>query len=343
MTRFLILTVLVIAANVLRADQVDDYINAKIQSAPVPGVTLTVLKKGKELKTGAYGVANLELDTPTTLESVFELGALSSEFTAAGILLLSEEGKLSLDDPIRGFLRNAPSAWKEVTIRHCLTHTSGIKSYSFVDGFELRHHLKQDDFIRLIGEYPLEFEPGSKFAYSTTDATLLGHIIANVSEQSYWSYVDKKIFKPLHMAVYNRDPLKIIPNRAGGYIKEKSGGFSNRDYDLTDMFAAADLCTSVVDFAKWDQALNGTTILNEESRRLFWTAEEGRTSGFIFRVGKLKGNTEHSYIGSTGGYSTAHLRFPDNDISIILFANNSEANIAASIARGVAGFYLDEK
>jgi D-alanyl-D-alanine carboxypeptidase len=341
MPLFALLMAMVLGTNVLHADQIDDYLNNQLQAAPVPGISLTILKDGREVKTASYGVANLELDVPTTRLTVFEVGALSGEFTKAGILLLNEAGKLSMDDPISRHLPGTPSTWKDVTIRHCMSHSSGVKSYSFIEGFELRYHLSQIDFIRLIGEYPLEFEPGTKYSYSPTDATILAHIIANVSGQPYWSFLQQKIFKPLQMsAIYNRDPIRVIPNRANGYVKIKSGGFSNRDYDLTDMFGSADVTTSVVDFAKWDDALNSNKILSDSSRKLFWTGEAGRNSGYIFRSGKLKGQTEYSHIGATGGFSAAHLRYPDSGISIILFANNNEPNLALALGRGVANLYL---
>src|SRR4051794_20653665 len=118
MPRFALLIALFLATNFSRADQIDNYLNNQLSTAPVPGISLTILKDGKEVKTAAYGVANLELDVPTTRESVFELGALTGEFTKAGILLLSEAGKLSLDDPISQHLPGTPASWKPVTIRH---------------------------------------------------------------------------------------------------------------------------------------------------------------------------------------------------------------------------------
>ncbi len=348
MPRPLLFSAVLLSAQICSADQVDNYLNNQIQSGPVPGIVVTVLKNGKELKTAAYGVANIELDVPATRESVFEAGALSAELTAGGIALLQEAGKLSFDDPISQYLSGTPSAWKEVTIRHCLTHTSGLKSYAFIEGFELRYHLSQQDFIRLIGEYQLEFQPGTKVSYSPTDSTLLAHIIANVSGQSYWSFVEQKILRPLKMtATYDRDPLQIIPNRAGGYVKSKKGGFANRDYDLTDMFGAAGVATTVGDFAKWDSALNDNQLFSEASRQLLWTGgklESGsaHNNGFIFRVGKLKNRTEYSDIGSTGGFCAAHLRYPELGLSVILMANSSEQNLAPTLARTVAGFYLDQ-
>ncbi|MDB6024582.1 MAG: penicillin-binding protein [Verrucomicrobiales bacterium] len=349
MPRLILLSLCVLIANLVRADQVDDYINSQMQSLSVPGMALTVLKNGKEIKTAGYGVANLELDVPATRESVFELGAISSQFTAGGIVLLQEAGKLSFDDPISKFLPNTPSIWSGVTIRHCLTHTSGLKSYAYMDGFEFRYHLTQQDFIRLIAEYPLEFEPGSKFSYSPTDYTLLGHIIASASGQSYWSYLQAKIFRPLKMnSTYERNPLNIIPNRANGYVKLKTGGFENRDYDLTDMFAAANTATTVVDFAKWDNALNGKTLFSDENRKLFWSSSKleggaNNNTGFMFRIGKFRGNTEHSLVGATGGFCSAYLRFPETGYTIFILVNDTDANMSITLAHGVANFYITSK
>lgn len=345
----LYLAVIIFFTNILHADQVDDFINSHLQRGGAPGIVLTVWKNGKEIKTAGYGVSNLELDVPATRMSVFELGAISAEFTAAGILLLNEAGKLSLEDPIIKHLPGAPSSWKDITIRQCLTHTSGLKSYVFLDGFELRHHLSQLDFVRLIGEFPLENEPGTKVVYCPTDSTLLGHIISNVSGQSYQSYIESKIFRPLAMnSTYDRNPARVIANRGNGYNKTKDGVFENRDDDLTDMFAAGAIATTVMDMAKWDNALNSTDLFSDASLKSLWTpghlnsgASHGH--GFIFKASSWKGHTEHYILGSTGGFCAAHLRYPQTGLTVIVLANSSEVNLAPTLGRGVADIYLGSK
>ena len=134
-----------------RGDRVDDYIQDEMASHRIPGVALMIIRDGKPIKTAAYGVANLELNVPVKPETVFEIGSITKQFTAAGILLLAQDGKLSVDDKISAHLPNVPSAWTNITIRHLLTHTSGIKSYTGLDGFQLTKHLTQAQFINAIG------------------------------------------------------------------------------------------------------------------------------------------------------------------------------------------------
>ncbi len=145
----------------LRADSADEYLEAQMKAHRIPGLALRVIKNGAPVKTGAYGLANLELQTPVTPETVFEIGSVTKQFTAAGILLLVQEGKFSLDDPISRHLPGTPEAWAPVTVRNLLTHTSGIKSYTGLDGYALTLKQTQDQFIKKLGAHPLEFTPGS--------------------------------------------------------------------------------------------------------------------------------------------------------------------------------------
>src|SRR5262249_29607351 len=151
-------------------------------------------------KTSAYGLANLELSVPVTPETVFEIGSVTKQFTAALILLLEQDGKLSADDKIGRFLSPIPEAWQDITVRHLLTHTSGIKSYTGLEGFELRRHLTQAQFIAAIGKQPLEFQPGQTWKYSNTGFNLLGFIVENVSGSSYWAILSQRILRPLGMS-----------------------------------------------------------------------------------------------------------------------------------------------
>jgi len=149
----------------VRADQTDDFIRSEMEQHRIPGVALTVIQNGQAVKTAAYGFANLEWEVPTTTNTVFEIGSLTKQLTAAGILLLVQDGKLSLDEKLAKYIPDTPAAWTNVTLRHLLTHTSGIKSYTGLDGFELTRHLKQGQFIRKLAAQPMEFQPGEKFKY----------------------------------------------------------------------------------------------------------------------------------------------------------------------------------
>src|ERR1035438_9224580 len=203
---------LVLSANQdAQADGVDNYIKNQMERHRIPGVALKVIQDGKTAKTAAYGLANLELNVPVSPETVFEIGSITKQFTAAGILLLAQEGKLSVDDNISKYLSDTPEAWKNVTIRHLLTHTSGIRSYTGLDGFQLWRHLTQAQFIKEIGRERVEFQPGDSWKYCNTGFSLLGYIIENVSGRNYWDFMGERVFKPLGMlATTNRLPRLII-------------------------------------------------------------------------------------------------------------------------------------
>jgi CubicO group peptidase (beta-lactamase class C family) len=164
------LVAVLFASPAARADQVDNYLRSQMQQHRIPGLTLKIIRDGRAIKTAAYGLANIELNVPAKPETVFEIGSVTKQLTAAGILLLAQEGKLSVDDKISRHLKDTPEAWAIVTIRHLLTHTSGIKSYTGLDGFQLWRHLTQDQFIKAIGKEPNGTRPWMATASSMPPA-----------------------------------------------------------------------------------------------------------------------------------------------------------------------------
>ena len=333
-----------LASSVAGADRVDDYIKGEMASHRIPGVALGVIQDGKAIKTAAYGLANLELNVPVKPETVFEIGSITKQFTAAGILLLAQEGKLSVDDKIAAHLANVPSAWTNITIRHLLTHTSGIKSYTGLDGFQLTKHLTQAQFISAIGREPMEFAPGESWKYCNTGFSLLGYIIENVSGKNYWDFMSERIFRPLGMnATTNRLPSLIIPNRASGY-EQTNHVLINRDYDLTEVFSAGAIASTVGDLAKWNAALDGETLLNAATKEQMWTPTKlnsGKPTkyGFGWFVDTLDGHKNIGHGGSTSGFSATIQRFPDDKLAIIILTNTDES-VATPMAKKIATFFF---
>jgi D-alanyl-D-alanine carboxypeptidase len=333
-----------LASHVAQADRVDDYIKSEMAQRQIPGVALTIIKNGKRTKTAAYGLANLELRVPVKRETVFEIGSITKQFTAAGILLLAQEGKLSVEDKITMHLENVPYTWTNVTIRHLLTHTSGIKSYTGLDGFQLTKHLTQPQFIKAIGRQPLEFQPGESWKYCNTGFNLLGYIIENVSGKNYWDFMNERIFQPLGMhATTNRLPGLIIPNRASGY-EQTNHVLINRDFDLTEVFSAGAIASTVGDLAKWDVALDGETILKAPTKEQMWTVaklNDGKPTryGFGWFLDTVEGHSNIGHGGSTSGFSATIQRFPDDKLAIIMLTNTDE-QIATTLAKKIATFYF---
>ena len=333
-----------LASHPARADRVDDYIKGEMDQHGIPGLALVIIQDGKAVKTAAYGLANLELNVPVKPETVFEIGSVTKQFTAAGILLLAQDGKLSVDDKLTAHLANVPSAWTNVTIRHLLTHTSGIKSYTGLDGFQLTKHLTQSQFIRAIGREPMEFAPGASWKYCNTGFSLLGYIIENVSGKNYWDFMSERIFQPLGMnATTNRLPGLIIPNRASGY-EQTNQVHINRDYDLTEVFSAGAIASTVGDLAKWNAALDGDTLLNAASKEQMWTPaklNDGKPTkyGLGWFVDTVEGHKNIGHGGSTSGFSATIQRFPDDKLAVIILTNTDE-QIATTLAKKIATFFF---
>jgi D-alanyl-D-alanine carboxypeptidase len=268
-----------------KADEIDDYITAQMQQLHVPGVSLGVVRDGRIIKAQGYGLANLELKAPATKETVYEIGSNTKQFTAAAIMILAEEGKVHLDDPVTKYFPEAPQAWRGITIRHLLTHTSGIQNHvavpHWLDVFRTNLAFEtapgRDDLLKMFFKLPLEFQPGETWAYDNTGYYLLGIVIEKASGKSYWQSLDRHIFKPLGMvATRNTDPKPIVQNRASGY-EWKNDHFENRPILLPAIaFSAGSLLSTVEDMTKWDAALYTETFLKKSSLDQMWTAAATR-------------------------------------------------------------------
>jgi CubicO group peptidase (beta-lactamase class C family) len=329
-----------------KADEVDRFVRAVMQERKVPGAAIAVVKNGKTVKKQGYGVASVEFNVPVTAETVFEIGSITKQMTGAGILLLVEEGKINLDEKISVYLPNTPEAWRNVTVRNLLTHTSGIKSYTAIGvGFELTKRLKRDDFIKALAQYPLDFETGSRYSYSNSGYNLLGFIIEAVSGKSYWDFMRERIFQKLGMThTFDRDPKYIVKNRATGYELE-NGAYTGRDYDLTDLFSAGAVISTVEDLAKWDAAWRNDTLLKKESKAEAWkpfVLTDGKPNpyGFGWSVADFRGHRLISHSGSTAGFNAQISRFTDDDLTVIVLTNLGDAGFAGTIARGIAKIYI---
>jgi CubicO group peptidase (beta-lactamase class C family) len=343
MQKFLLAVVMVLAVvGRAGADKVDRAIKADMRLHPIPGLALEIIRNGKCIKRAGYGMANLEWQTRVTPETVFEIGSITKQFTAAGILLLAQEGKLSLDDRISLYLTNTPESWKNITLRHLLTHTSGITNYTLIDGFELTKHLTQAKFIRQLGAYPLDFQPGEKWSYCNSGFNLLGFVIEKVSGTNYWAYMRDRIFGPLGMScTTKRDPPAIVRFRASGYETNTAGQYINRDYDLTDLFGAGAIVSTVGDMAKWNAGIDSQKLLNAATENEMWTPvrlNNGKTHeyGFGWFLSPLHGHQDNGHGGSTSGFSASIQRFPKDRLAVIVLTNSNEEGIATVIAKEIA-------
>jgi CubicO group peptidase (beta-lactamase class C family) len=315
-----------------------------MQKHRIPGASLLVVQDGKPVKSAAYGLADVEQNVPVTMDTVFEIGSISKQFTAAGVLLLEQDGKLSVDDKVGKYLKDIPDTWTNITIRHLLTHTSGIKNYTGLNGFALTRHLTQKQFIDELRKQPLDFQPGTSWKYCNSGFNLLGLIIENVSGKNYWAYMDARVFRPLSMsATGDRLPGRIIPHRARGY-EQTNHVWINRDYDLTDVFSAGAIASTVGDLAKWDAALDSESLLYAVTKEKMWTRSKlnsGKETGYGFGwfIDTVEGHKNIGHGGSTSGFSASNQRFPDDHLAVILLTNTDE-QIATTMAKKIATFWF---
>ncbi len=328
-----------------RADRVDDYIRERMERRHIPGVALAVVRDGKIIKARGYGLASVELKVPVTPETVFEIGSVSKQITAAAVMLLVEDGKLALDERVGKYLPSAPASWSGVTVRHLLTHTHGIRNYTGLPGFELTEHLSRDEFIKRISQYPANFAPGDSWSYTNTGYNLLGLIIEAVSGRTYWQFVRERIFRPLAMnESADRDPKYIIKNRANGYEWQK-GALTGRDYDLTDVFSAGAIVSTVLDLAKWDAALYTGRLLKRESLEQIWTPvrlNDGSTYpyGFGWYIENFRGHSRVRHNGQTAGFAAHIARYGQERLTFIVLTNLGDSGLGGEVGLGLAKLYI---
>lgn len=342
------------------AKKVDDYVQTELTKRHIPGLSVAVVQNGEVVHAKGYGQANVELSVPATAETVYQIGSITKQFTATAIMMLVEEEKLAIDDPISKYLDNTPDAWKDVTVRHLLNHTSGIKSYTSIADNMAKNRLdrSKDDIIGTVRDLPLEFAPSEKWVYNNTGYFLLGLIIEKVSGKSYAEFLDERIFKPLDMTATRVNDIKdIVKNRSNGY-QWTGARLQNAEHtSMTWPFSAGAIVSTVADLAKWDAALctvarsaseGSPKFLQPTTLAAMWTPTkltDGKTQdyGFGWGVGNYRGHKLIGHGGGIQGFTTDISRFVDDKLTVIVLTNLSgpSAN-PATISRGIAGFYLSD-
>lgn len=321
------------------AEQARALVAEQVKDGRFSGSVL-VAKDGVPLLREGFGAADREWDIPNAADTKFRLGSLTKQFTAVAILQLAEAGKLSIDDPISKFYPDAPAAWSKITLKHLLSHTSGIPSYTGIPGFfetgGSKLPLKPEAIVKLTQDKPLEFEPGAKFAYDNTGYILLGVVIEKASGQTYADYLSQHIFQPLGMKNTGYDVSEqVLSKRASGY-KATKDGWRNADYlDMTLPYAAGSLYSTVDDLLTWNTALTEGKILTEASRKAAWTPNLNGY-GFGWGMGVQDGHERVSHNGGINGFSTAMNRYPkDGLVTIVL--SNYQAAPSTPMANNLAG------
>jgi len=328
------------------AERVDRVVKQQMLANKVPGVSLAVLRHGKIILLKSYGLANVEHEVPVKPETVFESGSIGKQFTAAAVMILAQENKLSLDDKISKYFPDAPASWKDITVWNLLTHTSGLGDYPA--DIDLKRDYTEDEYFASFKKAPLDFAPGSSWNYSNVGYVTLGMLIRKVTGKFYGDFLQERIFKPLGMNTARIiSEADIVPNRAAGY-RLVQGELKNQDWvsPSTNSTADGSLYFSILDLAKWDAALYTDTPLTQSSRSKIWTParlNDGRTKdyGFGWHLGQYHGRRLAFHGGAWQGFKTFIIRFLDTELTIIFLANSWETR-DFKLARGLAAaFYPD--
>ncbi len=346
--------VLILCAVPARSDEVDEYVKARMRNLHIPGASLAVVRDGQIVKAQGYGIADLELNAPATKATVYEIGSNTKQFTAAAVMMLVEEGKVSLDDAITKYFPEAPETWGRITVRHLLSHTSGIQNHVAVPGYMgifktdllLETTPPRDELLEMFFKLPLEFQPGETWAYDNTGYYLLGIIVEKASGMSFWQFLDERIFKPLSMtATRNTDPRPVVPNRASGY-EWVNNAFENRPVLIPAIgFSAGSLLSTAEDMARWDAALSTEKVLKKASLETMWAparTNDGTAASFNYGFGwfvdTYHGRRLVQHSGGTPGFSSTIYRFMDDRLTVILLTNHSD-KILDQLAIDIAGIY----
>jgi CubicO group peptidase (beta-lactamase class C family) len=331
--------------------RVDSLAKAFLADPQSPGLSIAVIRAGRDtLVYEGYGKTDLENDVPATAATVYRIGSITKQFTAAAVMRLVEKGSVRLGDPIGKYLPNRPRAWRPVMVRQLLNHTSGIPSYTDLgDSWAKRwgEYMPPDTLVALTADKPMDFEPGTGWRYDNTGYVLLGMLLEKVSGEPYAAYLDSTLFQPLgltHTRYCDRAPL--IPHRASGYQREGSR-FTNAPYlDMSQPYAAGALCSTVGDLARWNRLLVTGEVVSPASYARM-TTPEGNARLNHYGFGLVRGAVgSHIMIGHGGGihgFITANAYFPSDSLSITVLTNASPSDPDAlldNVARAVFGIPL---
>jgi CubicO group peptidase (beta-lactamase class C family) len=308
-------------------DALDRYVKAEMARYRIPGLSLAVLRRDSLVVARGYGFANVELRVPATDSTMYETGSVTKQFTAAAILVLSGQGRLSLDDSITRFLPEGSTKWRSITIQHLLTHTSGIPDYAD-STLDSRRDYSEEELARLAAAAPLQFSPGDRWSYSSAGYVLLGIIIHRVTGQVYGDFLQVHVFKPAGMPTARViSEADIVPNRAAGY-QLVNDTLENQEWASPSLLATADggLLLSVRDLAQWATALNHGRVLGRAGLEASWTPvrlNDGETFpyGFGWDVTQQRGYRRIGHSGSYQGFQASMQRYPDFGLTVIVLDN----------------------
>jgi len=313
-------------------DSAIDAILTPYRQPGVPGASVLVLRDGQPVYRKAFGFADLEAHVPATIHTDYRLASLTKAFTAMSIMLLVKDGKLHYEDRLVDVLPGAPAYAKDVRIRHLLTHTSGLVDYEDFVPDSQTTQLNDDDVLTLVNRTDtLNFAPGSAYHYSNTAYVLLGLIVRRVSGMPFPKFLHDRIFAPLHMdsTVAFVKGESAVPQRAYGYTGDSAGHFARTDQSSTSAtLGDGGIYTSVVDMARWSDALDDATLVDRATMQRAWSPTlltNGKESGYGYGwfVATVNGEPQLRHHGESTGFTNAILKYPSRKLTIIVLTNRT--------------------
>lgn len=312
----------------LPADSIDTYVEAEMTRQHIPGLTLLVVKDGKTIKEKAYGVSDTDSKRAVKINDRFDMGSIGKTFTATMIMQLVEQGKISLDKPVRDFLPDFPEKWKDITVRHLISHQSGLPDYAFIEGIGLNDTYDSKTWTDKVYKTELDFPTGKLYQYSNTNFVLLGMILEKVTGKKYIDLAKEKLFKPARMdSTGFRVAGKGLP--AGSttgyfYIENKlqdagPGGVPPVPSDGGGF-------TTVHDLKNWADGVRSGKIIKPETLKQMQTPSlvaSGRKTGYGlgWMTATLEGNPQITHGGNSVGYSGTLSTFPAQKLEIYMLCN----------------------
>jgi CubicO group peptidase (beta-lactamase class C family) len=338
---FLLLPTLAFA----QIDSTDIIVKQMMEKQKIVGLSLAVIKNGQPIVNKGYGLANVELNVPVTSETVIRLGSVSKQFFTTAIMALMEEGKLDIEDSVHKFFPDAPEAWRPITIKNLMSHTSGLQREGpAYDNAKIQPDM---DIIKSAYNLPLVFKTGEKYQYCNLAYFMLAEIIKQTSGMPWEDYIQAKLFIPAGMNnSYLTDFYRIIPNRANGYMHKK-----DTLINATAMYAirpSGGFLSTSSDMIKWEKAVREEkTILKKDNWEKLWQpfiktsdkAESKEYYGFGWTIDEYKGHKVVLHGGANVGFRSVFARFVNDGLSIIILTNTDEANPRA-IANALADYYF---
>lgn len=311
--------------------RVDSLVNAEMKSQRIPGLSLIVVRDGKIDYVKGYGYSNLEHQVPVKPETIFQAGSVGKQFTAFAVLLLVQDGKMSLEDKLTKYFPDAPSGWDSITVRNLLNHTSGFGDYT--NNLNYRANYTEDSLYQEFRKRPLIFKAGEKQRYSNMGYATLGIIISKAAGKFYGEYLKERVFTPLGMTtariITEED---IVPNRAAGY-RLLNDSIKNQEWVSPTLNTTADgsMYATALDMAKWEAGLNAGKLLNKEYYNMMWAPtklNDGTIEqyGFGWSIDSVNGKRILEHNGSWQGFECTIKRYPEKKIAVVVFANLKRAS-----------------